>query len=57
MARDEDQVQRVALELWRRRQMRFPAFVRRMTPDAIDVATGAWALALAEAQKLIERRA
>lgn len=38
-----------ALRLWREREMRFPAFARRMTPDALDHASGAWALAVEEA--------
>lgn len=40
-----------ALRLWREREMRFPAFVRRMTPDALDHAGGAWALAVEEADQ------
>ncbi len=27
---------------WRRREMTFPARVRRMTPDKWDFASGAW---------------
>ena len=30
------------LKQWRQREMMFPAFVRRMTPDDLDIATGAW---------------
>lgn len=40
-----------ALELWQRREMGFPAFVRRMRPDALDHATGAWALCLKAASE------
>lgn len=31
-----------ALRLWRVREMTFPAFVRRMNPDALDYAVGNW---------------
>lgn len=31
-----------ALEIWREREAKFPERVRRMTPDEIDYATGAW---------------
>ena len=31
-----------ALALWREREMGFPRFTRRMTPDAMDFASGAW---------------
>ncbi len=31
-----------ALAAWRRRELQFPPFVRRMTPDALDFATGAY---------------
>ena len=37
------EVEKLALELWREREMAFPAFCRRMTPDDIDRETGAWA--------------
>ena len=30
------------LRLWREREMQFPAFTRRMTPDAMDYQTGVW---------------
>lgn len=36
-------VQAEALRLWREREMRFPAFTRRMTPDDLDRVSGAWA--------------
>ena len=32
-----------ALRLWREREMQFPPRVRRMMPDDLDIATGAWA--------------
>jgi hypothetical protein len=33
-----------ALERWRERELTYPKFTRRMTPDALDMASGAWAL-------------
>lgn len=42
-----------ALRLWREREMRFPALTRRMSPDALDHASGAWALAVEEAAERI----
>jgi hypothetical protein len=39
---DQRQLEERALELWREREMEFPAFTRRMTPDAIDRMSGAW---------------
>jgi hypothetical protein len=39
-----------ALELWRAREMRFPEQVRRMKPDALDMATGAWEHCVRQAQ-------
>jgi hypothetical protein len=50
------EVERVALDLWRRREMYWPAFVRRMTPDALDTCSGAWDRALRAARRVIERR-
>lgn len=37
-----DEIKARALELWREREMAFPARCRRMTPDSLDMATGAW---------------
>lgn len=45
----DDLRRRAALRLWREREMRFPVFARRMNPDDLDLDTGAWALAWAEA--------
>lgn len=42
-----------ALRLWREREMCFPAFARRMTPDAYDMVSGAWARCLADADLLM----
>lgn len=39
-----------ALEMWREREMRFPRFTRRMTPEAFDIASGAWSLILDQAR-------
>lgn len=36
-----------ALAMWREREMTFPRFTRRMSPDAMDMVSGAWALMLA----------
>lgn len=41
----------MALELWRHREMTFPGFTRRMTPDALDRASGAWARMLEAARR------
>ena len=41
-----------ALRLWRDRQALFPGFTQRALPDNIDMATGAWAQAMAEADQL-----
>lgn len=39
-----------ALEFWRKRELTFPRLVRRMTPDDLDFASGAWAKALHDSQ-------
>lgn len=31
-----------ALEIWREREAEFPIRCRRMNPDALDIASGAW---------------
>ena len=41
-----------ALKLWREREQTFPPFVRRMKPDALDYATGAFARIVEQAHKL-----
>lgn len=46
-----DMAERRALEMWRAREMRFPAFTRRMNPDAIDRSSGAWKRMLDAAQQ------
>lgn len=40
-----------ALEMWRRRELTYPRFVRRMTPDALDRASGAWTRMLEAARR------
>lgn len=45
-AQSSAEIEREALRLWREREMSLPAFVRRMRPDDLDMATGAWALML-----------
>jgi hypothetical protein len=45
-----------ALAMWRRREMAYPRFVRRMTPDALDRVSGAWARMLEAARRIeVER--
>lgn len=46
----------LALELWRRREMTFPPGYRRMKPDAMDYATGAWHRVLAQADAMLSHR-
>lgn len=41
-----------ALEIWQAREMNFPHRVRRMKPDVMDRATGAWDRCLDEACRL-----
>lgn len=40
-----------ALTLWRAREATFPAFTRRMTPDALDMVSGAWAMCVEMAEQ------
>ena len=46
-----DEVNVEALRLWRLREMMLPRFVRRMTPDALDHQSGAWARMVVEARE------
>jgi len=46
--------ERRALALWQSREMTFPAFVRRMRPDTMDLITGAWSMVLDEAEQEIK---
>lgn len=45
-------IETLALAMWRLREMDFPPRVRRMNPDAIDRATGAWQMIVAAAAAL-----
>lgn len=42
-------LERRALAIWQAREMGFPAFVRRMKPDAWDRMSGAWGAVLRQA--------
>jgi hypothetical protein len=46
-----DDVVAKALEIWRERELQFPERVRRMKPDEIDYASGAWLSCLLSAAK------
>jgi hypothetical protein len=37
-----EKIEKRALEIWRERELSFPDRVRRMTPDVLDRASGAW---------------
>jgi hypothetical protein len=50
-----EQVRLRALAMWREREMRFPAFTRRMQPDEWDHATGSWAAMVSAAAEAIRR--
>jgi hypothetical protein len=50
---DDNAIERRALELWREREMGLAPRVRRMSPDALDKASGAWASCIVRA--IIER--
>jgi hypothetical protein len=54
MTMTNQELYNAAIELWRKREMDFPPRVRRMSPDAIDMASGAWHLVLAAAALKIE---
>jgi hypothetical protein len=45
-------IEALALDLWRRREVQFPPFCRRMVPDGVDRASGAWAMMLKRAEEL-----
>lgn len=42
-----------ALRIWRERELGFPAWVRRMRPDDLDRASGAWDAVCGEAHARI----
>lgn len=48
-------IDRRALEIWRKREMGFPKFTRRMTPDDLDHATGAWWRVVQQAREEMSR--
>jgi hypothetical protein len=45
-----------AIELWHEREMKLPERVRRMRPDKIDYATGAWADCVLRATEELRRK-
>jgi len=49
------EVEREALRMWREREMALPARVRRVHPDDLDRASGAWDLMLAAALARLKR--
>lgn len=49
-----EMIERVALTLWQKREEGFPDRVRRMRPDDIDRASGAWLKTVDEARAAIE---
>lgn len=44
-------IENFALEIWKQRELQFPERVRRMKPDKIDMASGAWQLLITCAEK------
>jgi hypothetical protein len=46
---DREMIVKRALELWQEREMEFPLRVRRMMPDRLDYANGAWDRVLQQA--------
>jgi hypothetical protein len=48
---DREKLIALATDMWRLRESMFPERVRRMRPDAIDMATGAWGICLREAMR------
>jgi hypothetical protein len=49
-----EMVERVALAIWVAREANLPRFTRRLRPDDIDRASGAWSQCLAQARAAIE---
>ena len=45
-----------ALRLWREREETFPAFVRRIKPDKLDVISGAWAAIVDQAEANVRQQ-
>jgi len=54
--RPPTEVETVALEIWRARELDFPPRVRRMKPDSFDMVSGAWARTLAMAKDQVDAR-
>jgi len=55
---DRDAVIAMAQTLWEMREGMFPERVRRMKPDAIDMATGSWEICVKEAiHQIVARNA
>lgn len=48
---EEHRLREIALRIWREREMRFPPRVRRLVPDDLDLALGAWAIVVEAAKK------
>lgn len=46
-------IEAMALQLWREREMHFPAYCRRMEPDDVDRTTDAWAGMLCRAERMM----
>lgn len=44
-------LERFALDIWKQRELQFPERVRRMKPDKLDMASGAWQLLMTCAEK------
>lgn len=55
--KEYDRVHKLAMDLWREREARFPERVRRVQPDQTDFISGAWGLMFAEAKQIIDRSA
>lgn len=51
MAHSPD-IEALALQLWREREMHFPAYCRRMEPDDVDRTTDAWAGMIYRAERM-----
>lgn len=49
-------IEDIAIQLWKARETLFPERVRRLKPDAIDMATGAWETCVKEAIAQLRKR-
>ncbi len=49
-----EMIERLALAIWREREIGFPPRVRRFNPDELDRESGAWAACMREARALVE---